>query len=119
MDGEPAEGTQAGSGERRARVSRDAQTTTHIGMTWYVLDSYALLASYHRELGGTRVDQLLLDPGNNHWISVINLGEVYYRVAKDNGFQQARQTLTWIGSLPIRMVDADWPLTRAAAQIKG
>ncbi|MBI5283808.1 MAG: type II toxin-antitoxin system VapC family toxin [Chloroflexi bacterium] len=87
-------------------------------MSRYVLDSFALLAYYRDEFGAARVRQLLANREHNHWMSVINLGEVYYRLNRlqrglkpDDFSHQAMR-------LPIQVVDANRGLTLAAAHIK-
>ncbi len=51
-------------------------------------------------------------------MSVINLGEVYYRVGRERGLPLAEQALEWFGRQPVHIIDAGWELTRAAAEIK-
>jgi ribonuclease VapC len=84
----------------------------------YVLDSFAILAVYRREAGEMRMRQLLTDPRNEHWMSVVNLGELYYRVGRERGVPLAEQALEWFGRQPVQIIDAGWRLTRSAAGIK-
>jgi ribonuclease VapC len=65
-----------------------------------------------------RVWQLLTDARHQHWMSVVNLGEVYYRVGKEEGLSAARRALESLAQYPIQIVDADRPMTLAAARIK-
>ena len=51
-------------------------------------------------------------------MSVINLGEVYYRVGRERGLPLAEQALEWFGRQPVHIIDVGWKLTRAAAEIK-
>ena len=51
-------------------------------------------------------------------MSVVNLGEVYYRVYRETGLAWSERALIWAESLPINFVDADRTLTLDAAQIK-
>jgi ribonuclease VapC len=83
-----------------------------------VLDSFALLAVYRVEEGGIRVHQLINDRASQHMMSVVNLGEVYYRVAKERDLEAADVTLAWIETLPVRLMDIDWPMAKSAALIK-
>lgn len=87
-------------------------------MSRYVLDSFGVLASYWREPGARRFGELLGDPQNEFSMSIINLGEVYYRIAREESMKSADQALLWIGRFPIRFVDVDWLMTREAATIK-
>jgi ribonuclease VapC len=84
----------------------------------YVLDSFAILAWYQREEGAFHVQQLLGSRQHQRWMTVINLGEVYYRVAKEAGMRAAPEALDTVERLPIVFVDADRPLALAAALIK-
>ncbi len=87
-------------------------------MSRYVLDSFAILAWYRREEGAPRVQQLLESQQHQHWMTVVNLGEVYYRVAKEAGVSAALEALDTVERLPVEFIDADRTLTLAAASIK-
>lgn len=87
-------------------------------MSRYVLDSYAILAWYNQEARAHRVRQLVRNVGNRFWMSVINVGEVYYRVAKDLSLLQAEEAMSWVSRQPIAVVDANRSLTIEAAKIK-
>lgn len=87
-------------------------------MSRYVLDSFAMLASYWREPGARHVGELISSAENECWMSVINLGETYYRIAREENTDSAEQALVWIDGLSIQFVDVDWPMTRLAASIK-
>ena len=88
----------------------------------YVLDSYALLAHFEDEPGGEKVRRLLgsAQAGKTAlYLSVINLGEVYYVTLKERGVEEAEQVLFTVAQLPIRLVNADRDLTLVAARLKG
>lgn len=51
-------------------------------------------------------------------ISVINLGEIYYIIARKQGQGMARTILEDVSSLPIDVADATFDRVIAAAQIK-
>ncbi len=91
-------------------------------MTRYVLDSYAILAYYWDETGAARVDEILRGKGHAYWMSVINLGEVYYKAAKraDAAVSEdvAEDVLRRMLRLPVEFVDATVELTLEAARIK-
>lgn len=87
-------------------------------MSRYVLDSFALLALYRNEPGGGAVGQLLTDRRHEHWMTYLNLGEVYYRVAREHGRAAADQALVWTNQLAISFSEADRSLTLAAARLK-
>ena len=49
---------------------------------------------------------------------IVNWGEVYYQVARRFGEQKVQEMEYLIGTLPIKLIEADKDLTRRAAQIK-
>ena len=87
-------------------------------MTRYVLDSFAILAWYRREDGASRVQQLIESLELRRWMTIVNLGEVYYRVAKEAGFSAALEALDTVEQLPVAFIDADRVLTLEAARLK-
>ncbi len=87
----------------------------------YVLDSYALLAYFQAEPGGERVRQLLKEAyvGRSEvFLSVINLGEIYYIVARRRGRDAAISLVEDLSRLPVDVVDAGTKRVLAAADIK-
>lgn len=99
-----------------------AAEAKNTGMSRYVLDSFAILAYYWDERGASRVQQILEDVAHERWMTVINLGEVYYKTAKRAGSVAAEEAadgiLRRILRLPIELIEADTDLTLAAARIK-
>lgn len=86
-----------------------------------VLDSYALLAFFEDEPGADQVHDLLLKAEKNEeklLMSVINLGEVWYSIARGYSEETAEDKLREIRDMAIEIVDADWNLTRRAARLK-
>jgi predicted nucleic acid-binding protein len=49
---------------------------------------------------------------------VVNLGEVWYSIARTNSPELADQYIQEINGMAIEIVDADWQLTRQAAAFK-
>jgi len=87
----------------------------------YVLDSYALLAFFQAEPGGVKVKDLLKEAEMGDavlFLSPLNLGEIYYTVARKQGMQIAERIIEDIRRLPISMVDATWERILDAARIK-
>jgi predicted nucleic acid-binding protein len=87
----------------------------------YVLDAYALIAFFEDEPGADFVRSLLLDAaaGNVELsLSVVNLGEIWYSVARSVSVQQADAVVQEIQGLTIDIVDAGWSLAYQAAQFK-
>ena len=90
-------------------------------MATKVLDSYALLAFLEDEPGADAVRGMILKAEENSLkllLSVVNLGEVWYAIARTNSPERADQVIQEIEGLAIEIVDADWQLTRQAAACK-
>ena len=90
-------------------------------MTAKVLDSYALMAFFEDEPGADFVRGLIhkaVESGTNLLMSVVNLGEVWYSIARTNSPETADQSVHEIKGLGIEIVDVDWALTRQAAAFK-
>jgi predicted nucleic acid-binding protein len=86
-----------------------------------VLDSYALMAFFEDEPGADLVRGLILkaeESGVKLLMSVINLGEVWYSIARTTSPETADQYIHDIHSMAIEIVDADWQLTHQAAAFK-
>jgi len=90
-------------------------------MATKVLDSYALMAFFEDEPGADVVRGLILkaeESGVNLLMSVVNLGEVWYSIARTNSTETADQYIHEIEGMAIEIVDADWQLTHQAAAFK-
>ena len=90
-------------------------------MATKVLDSYALMAFFEDEPGADFVRGLILraeESGTNLLMSVVNLGEVWYSIARTNSPETADQYIHEIKGMGIEIIDADWTLTRQAAAFK-
>lgn len=86
-----------------------------------VLDSYALIAFFEDEPGADKVYKLLVQAeksGEKLLMSVINLGEVWYSIARGYSEDTADEKLREILEMSIEIVDAGWDLTRRAASFK-
>ncbi len=86
-----------------------------------ILDSFALMAYFENETGAAFVEDLLLkaQTGEVHLaMSVINLGEVWYSIARNTSAQKADSYVQSICSMSIEIVDADWQITHQAALYK-
>ncbi len=87
----------------------------------YVLDSFAVLAYLGDEAGAAEVEGILRAAGRDRadvWMCVVNLGEVLYTVEREAGLEAAQRAASIVDQLPVRVVDADRPLTFAAAHVK-
>jgi len=91
-------------------------------MSKFVLDAWALLALLQgEEPAAARVRQLLDEAQNQRlglFVSVINLGEVYYRVGRLRGEDEAQEVLAEIHRLPLTVVPASDKRVLAAAAFK-
>ncbi len=90
-------------------------------MATKVLDSYALMAFFEDEPGADFVRGLIhkaVESGTNLLMSVVNLGEVWYSIARTNSPEIADQYIHEIKGMGIEIVDADWQLTHQAAKFK-
>lgn len=86
-----------------------------------VLDSYALMAFFEDESGADLVRELIMKAEEskvNLLMSVVNLGEVWYSIARTNSLEVADQYIGEIRGMAIDIIDADWQLTRQAAAFK-
>ena len=90
-------------------------------MATKVLDAYALMVFFEDEPGADLVRGLLLKAEESDLkllMSVVNLGEVWYSIARSTSPETADQTINEINGMAIELVDADWPLTHQAAIYK-
>jgi len=90
-------------------------------MKVHVLDANALYRFVMDQPGAEVVEGLFKrarDAETPLMISVINWGEVYYNIAKNRGFAEARQYMGQVRLLPLSVISADEALTEAAAQLK-
>ncbi|HUT08524.1 MAG TPA: type II toxin-antitoxin system VapC family toxin [Candidatus Latescibacteria bacterium] len=84
-----------------------------------VLDAYALLAYLKKEGGHARVLKLMESGDSDLFINSINVGEVFYIIARARGIQAADYFLTVIlPSLPVTMLDNSLEDVIDAARLK-
>jgi predicted nucleic acid-binding protein len=86
-----------------------------------VLDAYALMAFLEGEPGADLVRDLILKAeggADKLLMTVVNLGEVWYAIARTNSPETADHYIDEIRSMAIEVVDADWQLARQAAVFK-
>jgi PIN domain nuclease of toxin-antitoxin system len=89
--------------------------------TAYVLDSFALLAYFGDEPGANTVGQPLVRAQHGTiklFLSLVNLGEVYYITQRERGRDQAIETLVRINQLPLQQEPVDRELVLRAAALK-
>lgn len=86
-----------------------------------VLDSHALMVFFEDEPGADTVRGLLhkaVESDTSLLMTVVNLGEVWYSIARTNSPEVADQYIHEIKGLGVEIVEADWALTRQAAGFK-
>ena len=86
-----------------------------------VLDTWAVVAFLESEPAGPEVAEIIAsaqERGTPLMMSTINVGEVWYNMARAASESQADQAVKELRELGIEFIDPDWPLTRAAAAFK-
>jgi uncharacterized protein len=87
----------------------------------YVLDTWAVIAFLEDEPSGTQVEDLIATAHEEEipiYMSVVNVGEVWYTVAREVSEEEANASVKILHDLRIRFEDVDWSLTQEAARIK-
>ena len=91
-------------------------------MVRYLFDAWAIMAYFqNEEPAAEQVSQWLEAASQKKaeaYISIINVGEVYYRVGKVLGAQAAEGILNDLVSLPIQVIPAENELVLSAARWK-
>jgi len=87
----------------------------------YVLDSFAVLAYLGNEEGADKVEELIdkAERGEvKQFMNYVNLGEVYYIVAREFGTAKANEAIAIVKRLPIQFVEVNESLALTAGRIK-
>jgi len=90
-------------------------------MKVHVLDANALYRFLVRGAGAEIVIRLFKEARDAEQplrMSVVNWGEVYYTIAKGEGFAEAARVMGRVRLLPLVVLDADKAVTERAAQLK-
>src|SRR5689334_13377724 len=86
-----------------------------------VLDSWAVMAYFQDEPTGEKVADIIADAqesGTPLLMSVVNLGEVWYTIARRRSPRDADKALSWLREIGIEFIETDWTTTRIAAGFK-
>lgn len=86
-----------------------------------VLDAYSLIAYLEGEKGADTMVEVFKsarDSGKSLLLSVVNWGEVYYIILREEGRRRVDEISHLISTLPIEIVPADIGITRQAAEYK-
>ena len=87
----------------------------------YILDSFAVLAYLGNEEGANKVEELIdkAEKGEIRlFMNYVNLGEVYYIVAREFGTAKANEAVAIVKRLPIEFVEVNESLALTAGRIK-
>jgi predicted nucleic acid-binding protein len=90
-------------------------------MANFVLDSYSLLAFFRDEPGANAVEKLLNEAAEDKhelYITVVNVGEVYYMSCRKDNVSKANQVWEAMGKFPLHFVEIGMDLSLTAAKIK-
>lgn len=86
-----------------------------------VLDSWAVMAFLEDEAAAQEVEQILvsaMESGTRLLMTTVNLGEVWYSVARVCSPQEADAAVRRVASLGIEVFPADWKMANQAARFK-
>jgi len=86
-----------------------------------VLDASAVITFFEDRPGAEKVEELIagaIEGKRELLLSVANWGEVYYSTWRAKGRDAARKLLAEVAQLPIEIVDADYELTKLAAEFR-
>jgi predicted nucleic acid-binding protein len=86
-----------------------------------VLDSWAIIAFFENEPAAQHVEELLissLERNNKLFICVVNLGEVWYSIARAYSPEAADTVVQQTLSLGVETVPVDWELALRAVRFK-
>lgn len=87
----------------------------------YVLDTWAVISYLEDESSGEQVEELIATAHEDQipiYMSVVNVGEVWYTVAREVSEEEANASVKALRDLRIQFEDADWTLTQEAARFK-
>ena len=87
----------------------------------YVLDTWAVIAYLEDESSGEQVEELIATAHEEQtpiYMSVVNVGEVWYTLAREVSEEEADAGVKILSDLRIQFENADWELTQEAARFK-
>lgn len=86
-----------------------------------ILDAWAVMAYLEDESAAEKIADIIADAHDDQipvLMSIINVGEVWYIIARETSTAEADQALKELMQLGIEFVNADWNLTNEAARFK-
>ncbi len=87
----------------------------------YVLDSWAVIAYLEDEPSAEQVEELIATAHEEQipiYMSVVNVGEVWYTLAREVSEEEANAGIKMLSDLRIQFENVDWELTMEAARFK-
>ncbi len=90
-------------------------------MNTYVFDASALFAFLQKKPEAPKINRILKDAMRGEariLMSAVNYGEVYGRILRDYGLDQALTTVRAVGPLPLEILDATPQRAFQAAEVK-
>jgi predicted nucleic acid-binding protein len=87
----------------------------------YVLDTWAVIAYLEDEPSAPQIGDLIATAHEEQipvYMSVVNVGEVWYTIAREISEEDADASVKELRDLRIQFQDADWTLTQEAARFK-
>jgi ribonuclease VapC len=87
----------------------------------YVLDTWAVIAYLEDEPSGAQVEELIATAHEEQipiYMSVVNVGEVWYTLAREVSEEEANAGVKMLSDLRIQFENVDWELTQEAARFK-
>jgi predicted nucleic acid-binding protein len=87
----------------------------------YVLDSWAVIAYLEDEPSAEQVEELIATAHEEQipiYMSVVNVGEVWYTLAREVSEEEANAGVKMLSDLRIQFESVDWELTQEAARFK-
>ncbi|GAB1472113.1 hypothetical protein MASR2M66_29910 [Chloroflexota bacterium] len=87
----------------------------------YVLDSWAMIAYLEDEPSAEQVEELIATAHEEQipiYMSVVNVGEVWYTLAREVSEEEANAGVKMLSDLRIQFENVDWELTQEAARFK-
>ena len=87
----------------------------------YVLDTWAVIAYLEDEPSGEQVEDLIATAHEDQvpiYMSVVNVGEVWYTIAREVSEDEANASVKILSDLRIQFENADWEITKEAARFK-
>lgn len=87
----------------------------------YVLDAWAVIAYLEDEPSAVQIGDLIATAHEEQipiYMSVVNVGEVWYTIAREISEEEANASVKELRDLRIHFENADWTLTQEAARFK-